>query len=269
MNMPEFYGDNGYVSGVFEQNNSIHSLAELCLAEVKNNISSDAELFNYHEFVGEDEHRQFHYELTQKVRASKLHETLVRDNLSLFQGVAGIDLDIQAEPYLRITRPGIEGDNIGLHRDTMYGNSAYEVSCVVPIDDFRQGAAVSVLRDSQSVGPLDFEQVPHETITKGSKQNQIGFLYSTKVIKGLDREKLFSPLLKRGEFLMFSLGMVHGQEINSSKATRWSIDFRFKNSLRLPCNNLKKGYYKQFIVSPAESIGRVYYAANPSEYENV
>ena len=45
----------------------------------------------------------------------------------------GIDIHIQKNPFLRIARPNKIEDNIGFHRDTLYGQSQFEVSVHVPL----------------------------------------------------------------------------------------------------------------------------------------
>ena len=40
---------------------------------------------------------------------------------------------MQKKPFLRIARPFKEQDNIGLHKDTIYGQNPYEMSIHVPL----------------------------------------------------------------------------------------------------------------------------------------
>ncbi len=260
------YIKQGFCEGTFSDSTTIRELREICKRFVHKQFGKTFNLNEYHNHVRtEQEHRDLHYELTQKLQESQLHKKLALQNLEHFQNIVGPDIDIQAVPYLRISRPGIKEDNIGLHRDTFYGNTAYEVSCIVPLEDFEEGAAVNVLPKSQNLGPLEFEQVDHETVTKGSKQNQIGFLYSTKKIKHLNRSKLYAPLMKIGDYLMFSLCMIHGQEENVSRMTRWSIDFRYRNSFSPVNVNLKKDYYNKLVSGAASMLADQYYACNPLE----
>jgi len=261
------YAENGFCEGKFADATSVHQMIECCLSFLHTHSIQVTCLSEYHKQVkDEHQHRELHYELCQYLRKKRFHESLLLANPSVFTSIVGNDVDVQIEPYLRITRPGVYEDNIGLHRDTMYGNSAFEVSCIIPLVDFKLGGAVSVLRDSQNLGPLSIKVVDHESISKGSKQNQIGFLYSTKHIDEIDRSLLHTPLLKVQQFMMFSLGMIHGQEVNTSSITRWSLDFRFRSSYAPVNESLKQGYYRTLLSSPASQIGRQYYQANPDEH---
>ena len=260
------YTEEGFCEGTFSKSDMVWELRKVCEKFVNVQFGQKIRLNEYHKHViSEQQHRELHYELTQVIQKTQLHKELALQNLNHFQHIVGPDIDLQAVPYLRISRPDIKEDNIGLHRDTFYGNTAYELSCIVPLEDFVEGAAVNVMPKSQNLGPLDFERLDHDTITKGSKQNQIGFLYATKEIDDLDRSKLYAPLMKVGDYLMFSLCMIHGQEINTSGNTRWSIDFRFRNSFS-PLNvNLKDNYYTNLVSSAASKLADQYYARNPLE----
>lgn len=262
----QHFSQQGFCEGQFKNLQAIHSLQTLCsqFAECELGLTGDLSLYHTH-VADEQTHRDFHFKMTQHIRASKLHEELVLENIQYFKSLVGPDIDLQLEPYLRISRPGIEEDNIGLHRDTLYGNSAYEVSCIVPLVKFVEGSAVNVLPNSQRIGPLEFTQLDSVGVTKGSQQNQIGFLYAKKHIHNLDRENLYAPLLSVGDFLMFSLCMIHGQEKNTSSITRWSIDFRFKNKFTPLNANLKNGYYQTLSSGAPTLIAQEYYSHNPEE----
>lgn len=257
-----FYSEHGYCIGELVSKSSIEKLRQLCESYIKENVSPKATLYSYHNFVDEIKHRDIQYGLTQKVRELQFHTKIATDNVNLFKAIIGLDIDIQAKPYIRISRPGVKEDNIGFHRDTAYGNSAYEMSCVLPIEDFLSGSEVYVLPDSHRLRDIEYE-LNHDTgITKGSKQNEIGFLYLQKRIKNLENDKLLGPSLKKGQFLMFSLGLIHGQEVNDSNTTRWSIDFRLRNPFHPQNKFLKSGYYSSLLTSPSALVGRDYYENN-------
>ncbi len=262
----QYYKDFGFCEGSFSNTSAVNELVHICSDYLTTKFKQEVPLSSYHLYCQSDEeHRELHFQLTKLLRKSQLHHKIMAENQEHFQQLVGSDIDIQVEPYLRISRPQIYEDNIGMHRDTFYGNTAYEISCVVPLVDFEPGCGVNVLPKSHLLGPLEFESVAHPIIEKGSKQNSIGFLYSTKKIKNLDMSNLYAPMLKRGDYFMFSLCSIHGQEVNSSNITRWSIDFRFKNSFA-PINvNLKSDYYKSFSASPANAIAQQYYQVNCNE----
>lgn len=265
----KMFVEQGYCQGKLLNSSAITNIQSMCSAFLKERLGKHVPLSDYHLHVSEDQHRELHYDLTSFLREAKVHHQIVSENLSIYEILLGSDLDVQTEFYLRISRPGMTSDNIGMHRDTSYGNSAYEVSCIYPLVDFVEGAAVGIIPQSHKDGDLEVEAIAHETIIKGSKQNQLGFLYSTKKIKNLDHNKIVTPLVNVGEFLLFSLGIIHGQVVNTSNITRWSIDFRLKNHFTPINSNLKSGYYQSFSNSPVSRVAREYYAHSVSEREQL
>ncbi len=261
------FAEMGFCEGSFSDCQSLESCRSTIIDYLQKNLHPDInDLRHYHNYVqDETQHRDIHYELSQLLSEKAPHQALFWDNQSIFSALLGLDIDIQVSPYLRISRPGLSTDNIGFHRDTFYGNSAFEVSCVTPLVDLEKGSEVFVMPQSQSFGPLAYDVVAHDSIEKGSKQNQIGFLYSTKKIKNLEKGRLYGPTMKRGQFLLFSLGVIHGQEINSSNITRWSIDFRLRPAFAPMNKNLKPGYYTAITRSPTSRVADTYYRSNPNE----
>jgi sporadic carbohydrate cluster 2OG-Fe(II) oxygenase len=265
----EMFKELGFCQGKLIDCSGIMNIQSMCSSFLEERLGKQFNLTEYHLHVSEEQHRELHYDLTSYLRNARVHHQIVAGNLSIFESLLGNDIDVQTEFYLRISRPGMNSDNIGMHRDTSYGNSAYEISCIYPLVDFIQGAAVGIVPESHKFGELEVEAIPHATISKGSKQNQLGFLYSTKKIKNLDHNSIISPLVKVGEFLLFSLGVIHGQIVNTSNITRWSIDFRLKNHFTPVNSNLKSGYYHSFSSSPVTQIAREYYAHSSIEKEQL
>ena len=85
-------------------------------------------LSNYHHFFENDEeHYQTQFEMLQFFRQQNMAQEIILSNMDVYQFILGPDLDIQTEPYLRITRPHKNKDNIGYHRDTFYGTGPGEI----------------------------------------------------------------------------------------------------------------------------------------------
>ena len=264
------FQQTGYCVVKLNDAGPLHDLADFCRKFITNHLGDDIELARYHEAkLTEEEHRELHYEIVNEFRAKKFHEKIVLANLEVFAGLVGYDIDLQADPYLRISRPQVAADNIGLHRDTLYGNSAYELSVVCPILDFNEGSAVNVIPHSHQLSQIEFAVEPDPIVEKGSSQNQIGFLYSHKRLLNLERLEVDKPTPKRGEALIFSLGVIHGQEINSSSITRWSVDFRIRSCHSPVSPALKHDYYAPVNRCAAHHVAREYYENNAEEAEQL
>ena len=237
-----------------------HTLREALLQKLKTLVADDVSFEQYHQFVtNEEEHKRIQFALFNYVHEIGLHNHIITENLSLFQAFYGPDIDIQVKPYMRIARPNCPQDNIGFHWDTFYGNSAFETSCVLPITENTADGVLQLAPGSHRWETPEYTQQQHQEVTKGSEQNQMGFLYAPKQIQGLDRSKVTPVLVKPTQVLLFSLGVLHGQEINRDPICRWSIDFRLKNAFAPVSKNLKAGYYQPLSRSVVSHVSSQYY----------
>ena len=148
--------------------------------------------------------------------------------LDALREIIGPDIVKQANPFLRVARPGRREDNIGFHRDSFYGGTAYELSFFVPFVDLGAGNTMSVITGShlESEEAYPTTQYTSPDVTKGSAKHQLGFMYAPKVMEPSIKERVEPVPLKFGQALLFSLPIVHGCEVNAEKKTRWSMDQR-------------------------------------------
>lgn len=177
--------------------------------------------------------------------------------------LVGSDLHIQQTPFLRISRPGAPQDNIGLHRDTWYGDTPHEISVWIPFTDTDEGNALRVAPCSHVWSEA---QHPVErfagSVAQGSTKHSLGFIYG-------DPKRLADPVatiplpVKVGQMIVFSLALLHGQEVNRSTRTRVSMDVRLANSLAPVkfARSRNPNYYERLSVSPVTAAAQRYYEA--------
>ena len=195
--------------------------------------------------------------------ASIYPRLVITSLLSYFRTLIGADLHIQQEPFLRISRPGIPDDNIGLHRDTWYGDTPYEISVWIPFTDTDEGNALRVAPGSHLWSE---EAYPIERfdggVEKGSVKHSLGFIHSQPKRYVTPPETIALPV-RVGEMIVFSLALLHGMEVNRSKRTRVSMDVRLANSLAPVkfSRSRDANYYEQLCVSPVTEAARRYYEA--------
>lgn len=178
--------------------------------------------------------------------------TVVLHEMKYFWSLIGRDLLIQSKPFLRISRPGIADDNIGLHRDTWYGDTPYEISVWIPFTDTDEGNALRVAPGSHIWSE---EAHPVERfdggVEKGSVKHSLGFIHGRP-------KRLASPALtvalpvKVGQMIVFPLSLLHGQEVNRSTRTRVSMDVRLANALApiRMARSRDAAYYSRLCSSP-------------------
>lgn len=220
-------------------------------------------LEEYHTFCDADRdavHTDIQVQLTQFFRAEQFSHKIITAQLELFKALLGPDLNIQSQPYLRITRPRKPQDNIGYHRDTFYGCSPFEISVLVPYANVPAEGSLAVLSGSHTRPESDFptQQVQNPEVEKGSARHQIGFLYAPKLIDPAYTTNMRPIPLKLGEALVFSLATVHGSVENRGQTSRWSSDIRLVNALAPVSPSLKPGYYQKLCRSAVTEIAEAY-----------
>ncbi len=217
-------------------------------------------LEDYHGHVSHDRHDAVLFDLATWYWDARLGHRLVDAELPFFRSFVGLDLHVQRYPYLRVARPGQPGDVTGIHRDTLYGASPYEVSMVVPFTDLDADAALRVVSGSHLEPPARYPatRVESETVTPGSRRHLLGFPYAPQVLDPELAARAEPVPLRVGQALLFSLGLVHGQVVNASDATRITTDVRVVNSLAPAAfgRGVRADYYEPLCESPVTEQAR-------------
>ena len=192
---------------------------------------------------------------------TELHLEVLAKNMDVLGSLIGPDINVQARPHLRIARPGKPQDNIGFHRDIDYGSNSHEMSCVIALTNMDKSGALKVLPGSHALPLLQAIGIVNDKAPKGSKLHRLGvpYLYK-KIVDESYKDDMISVPMNIGDLLCFNLGVVHGQEVNHSSYTRWSIDIRMKN-IFAP-TNMREGFYQPFSKSPMVLAAEKYLEAN-------
>ncbi|HEU4344806.1 MAG TPA: phytanoyl-CoA dioxygenase family protein [Candidatus Binatia bacterium] len=218
------------------------------------------ELCYYHTSVTDDQNE---IQAAAGDRVRHVARVIVECHLTYFQSLLGQDIHITARPFFRLSRPGVTTDNIGFHRDTWYGDSPYELNVWIPLTDVDEGNGLWVAPGSHVWSDEDhpYETYERPDVEKGSLKHSLGFLYAPKRLK-TPVEMIPLPM-KVGQMLVFSLGLLHGQEVNRSKYTRMSLDARLVNSYApiLWERSRAKNYYEPLCSSVVSQIAKKYEAA--------
>lgn len=220
-------------------------------------------LQDVHQIVNDPMHETVQADTAKIFRARQYGRILLAAQSSLLADLLGPDILVQRDPYVRVTRPGsTTTDNIGLHRDTLYGATPYELSVWVPFVDLPPEASLSVLPGSHVLPDTAFTiERRASDVEKGSTKHGLGFPYAPQVVVLTDeqRSRLVTPAVSVGEALIFPLSLVHGSEANTSDVTRWSTDIRV-TSPWTP-SNAKEGYYVPLCTGGVSRAGRLFEGA--------
>lgn len=270
--MEQSFVQNGWlVLDLADGNKSIvHTIRSELLSELQKKwIPELKALEDYHQYVVEDErHIEIQTALSNFYQESGFGPDLIRENQTFFNRFIGQDLHVQKFPYLRIARPNKHQDNIGIHRDTHYGSSPYELSVSVPFTDNGDLGSLGVISGTHllSESALPVTQLKSEDVDRGSIKHKLGFLYAPKMMSDEVRESVKPVPLIVGQALIFSLSLVHGQEVNLSKATRFQSDIRVVNSMA-PIQwerSVHQDYYESLCASAVTIQAKQYLKANAS-----
>lgn len=224
-------------------------------------------LEDYHLFATTD---ALHFEVQHDVAGfywqGGFGPEIIRRNPEPFRALAGLDLHIQRYPYLRIARPDHPQDNVGFHRDIHYGSSPYEVSVHVPLTDPGIDGSLALIPGSHLESDRAYPWIRRESaeVTQGSARHQLGFVYAPKDMGPGIAERMQPIHTQVGQVLMFSLSIVHGQEINRGPVTRFSTDVRIVNSLA-PINwerSVRQDYYMPWCSSAVTEQARRFLTAD-------
>jgi len=188
--------------------------------------------------------------LTLAVGESRCVEQLVRSHRPLFESVLGPEIDIQSQPYVRVSRPNSESDFIGWHRDTFYGNSAWELNLWFPVLPLAKGAGLMIVpgshqEPSENVTDLEDPDPFRRTVERGSIAHRMGYLYAPKIddsIARLDSSRIMTLAPEWGQAVLFYAGTIH-RAVNASSETRVTVDVRLKS--HSTSTSTKAGYYRE------------------------
>ena len=266
MNAAAFFQEQGYAIIDLLYPQRVFEIRQALLKKLRETTGiAEITLEKYHEHAIDDEiHTQIQIALTEFIRSDDLIQRVVLDNRALFEQLIGFDMNIQAQPYLRITRPGKSKDNIGYHRDTFYGGAPYEISVGIPFVGLDTGNALRVQPKSHLIPEKDIPliQTKSEDVEKGSTKHKLGFLYAPKIIDPAYPLDMQPVPLELGQVLAFSLATLHGSIGNESVNTRWSVDMRIVARHAPVDLSLRPTYYNQYLSSPATALSDAYEEAN-------
>lgn len=152
---------------------------------------------------------------------------------SALHELVGNELVMQRNINLSIQLPGDTSSLLPIHTDTLQGDSPYEVVLWVPLVDCYGSKSMFFSRKQPSIGGKTLEQ-----------------LYAECNPYFVD--------CKYGEALIFSPTYFHGNRVNETDETRWSLNCRFK-SLFSPYADKKIGeFFEPVEIRAATKMGLRY-----------
>jgi len=221
------------------------------LNEIQSTLNEDfnCAVGDYHrKDVPQTDHIEFVRRMTQKIENGRAVVNLLRDNIDPLIQLLGPDIQVQAHPHLRVSRPNVESDFVDWHRDSFYGNTPWEINVWFPVFPLGTGSGLRLLpgshrMPSQNVRDCRDNDSFRTEVKKGSFAHQIGYVYAPKTDDTLAKMKWDDTILLTpnfGQAILFFGSCIHKAQ-NLSELTRVSIDVRVKNTYAP--TKTRPGYY--------------------------
>jgi sporadic carbohydrate cluster 2OG-Fe(II) oxygenase len=163
---------------------------------------------------------------------------------ALLHELVGNELVMQKRLNLSIQMPRDDSSLLPMHADVWSGDSPYEVVVWVPLVNCFSTKAMYIL-------PPNYELELREELLKKTSGNSEDLFKKFE-----DKVKWLS--VKAGEVLIFNQNLPHGNRVNGTNETRWSMNCRFKSALS-PYGDKKIGeFFEPISLRAASRIGMDY-----------
>ena len=259
------FSKNGFFKGKF--NNKTFNFLKKFVFELELSLKKKTKYKNikFNNFHNYDFSIQNIIALQEKLRnissKSKNFTSFARTFAKDIEFLLGPDISYQTSPWFRIARPMKFEDNIGFHKDTMYGQDPLIPTLFCPLVNLNTDGNMIFVRKSHNLNEkkLSLKKESFIKSQKNSKLHKLGIPFNPKCIS-VKKEKKFK--IKFGEYVLFSPAIIHGQEINKSKITRFSFDLRFINTIYQNSFPNKRFKFKSICSSDLVKIREDYIRAN-------
>ncbi len=179
--------------------------------------------------------------LKQESWLRQAYFALVREHV---EALVGNELVMQRNVNLSIQLPNDDSSLLPIHADVWDGNSPFEVVVWLPLVDCFGTKTMYLLSP-------DDDRAMHNQFHDFADKSAEDLYQAVK-----DRAQFMK--VNKGQVMIFSLSLMHGNRINLEDTTRWSMNVRFKGALT-PYDDKKLGeYFDPISVRPVTKLGMDY-----------
>jgi len=179
-------------------------------------------------------------QLNSLQQSRRLYFSLASD---LLQRLVGNELAMQNRLNLSIQQPGDQTSVLELHSDVWAGDSPFQVVLWVPLTDTNGTNAMFLL--------------PPDKSKEAYMRARTGELRSMADIHMEYQDQFQAIEVKFGDVLVFDSNCLHGNQLNTTTMSRWSLNCRIA-SLMAPATTPERrlgSYYTPIMVRPATRMG--------------
>ena len=245
----KFFSKNGYFIFNINDKFNLNKIRNF-LEKKTNSILKSKKKFDFNNL-----HNHLKYNEVNNFRL-KLFKDLNNQNWSMesyykifkeyLEIIVGNELVMQNQLNLSVQMPKDQSSVLPMHADSFNGESPFEVVAWLPLVDCYSNKSMFLL-------PPKYNKKLVKLLPQYSKKNKGGM----KILNNKFKKYLKFINIKKNQGLIFSPNFLHGNEINTQKETRLSLNTRFK-SLLSPYTSVEKGlgkFYKPIIIREATIQG--------------
>ncbi len=240
---------NGYIIFEIEDQKKLNQIKKISSSQIKSSLKIKNYLVkknifdNFHNYIDSTNLNAIRMSIYSKLNSQKdflkNYYSLAEKHLEI---ICGNELAMQRKINLSIQLPKDNSSLLPIHSDVWTGCSPFEVVLWVPLVD---------VYDTKSM--YIFPKTINDKVYKKFKSYK-----NSQTLFDKHKDKIKFLNLKFGQGIIFSHSIIHGNVINDTKETRWSLNCRFK-SLMSPYYT--KDIAETFIplsIKPATNMGLDY-----------
>lgn len=213
---------NGYVIHDIDRKDALDDMRQFIAQQACDYLSIDVPedtehfLNNMHDVVPVDKINDFRVATFNKMNsASWFRPTYFELSREQVELLVGNELAMQSRVNLSIQMPHDETSTLDIHVDTYYGESPFEVVQWVPLVDVYETKSMFLLPPERN----------REVTPRYQQLMQDGG--SARVFSEVENDLVWLDV-RYGQAVVFSPNLLHGNVVNRTTETRWSINCRLK-----------------------------------------
>ena len=214
----------------------------------KNELENIGKIFNnFHKLIKLSDLNNLRFDIYNKINLdAKFSDYFYDIAKGYLDELVGNELSIQKKINLSIQMPNDKDSLLDLHSDIYAGESPFQVVVWIPLVDAYETKSMFFTKPK-------YNKKMNDQLLNSDK-------FTTKKMYNKNKKHFKFLNVKFGDILIFSPLMLHGNTINKTKETRFSLNCRFK-SLLSPYDVLVKShrnipnFYRPLNVKPLTKIG--------------
>ena len=254
MNLEKFFEKDGYVKVLgdkdsleYLRNSLIDNILKIAKIKFPKNITKEDFLNNFHKYIKNKNLNEVRFSCYNKLNLDlQFQDCYYQSCKKYLDDIVGNELAMQKKINLSIQIPNDKNSLLDMHSDIYAGESPFQVVVWIPMVNVYKTKAMFFADPKTSI------KLNHDILN--SNKNTIKQLY----YKNKNKFKFLDA--KFGEIIIFSPIILHGNTINITNESRFSLNCRFK-SLLSPYDVTVKShrnipnFYRPLTIKPMTKIG--------------